>query len=227
MLLDIRDEHTWVKQKDVDFDVFLFKVARTGLLRFLSQREMVTALERVFRRASFPFWLSKGFHPRMKLVMNRALPTGVASQAEYFLIRARYDSQSPMPISIPDVLSRCNQLSPRGFRFLFARKVPDFFSLQKAVKTWLFLLLIPKDVCSREKIELSASLPGFSGMIDRGRFFVLQYRCTSALWTDYRAILKALFLSDMPPFFYLPILKEVYVDHEMNLSLQDFLSDGS
>ncbi len=224
---NIPDDPTPIKQKDIDFEVFVFKVARTGILRFLSQREFVTSLERIFRRSGFPVWLSKGFHPRMKMEMNRALPTGVSSQAEYFSIRTRYDPFHPLPFWIPEVLKQCNACSPRGIRFLFARKVPDSFSLNRIAHAWSFQLIIPALQMGKGVSSIDFASIGVQTAIERGRFYVLQYSCTSTDWIDYRAILQSLFRTDTPPFFYIPLLKEVYVDDSRKISVEASLGGRS
>jgi radical SAM-linked protein len=217
---DIHGDPPSIKQKDIDFEVFVFKVARTGTLRFLSQREFVTSLERVFRRAGFPVWLSKGFHPRMKMEMNRALPTGVSSQAEYFSIRTRYDPYRTLPYRVSEVLNQCNACSPRGIRFLFARKVPDSFSLNRIAQVWSFQLIVPALHMQKNVSSIDLSRIGVQTVIERGRFYVIQYSCTSADWIDYRTILQSLFRTDTPSFFYIPLLKEVYVDGNRKISVE-------
>ncbi len=58
--------------------------AKTGILRFLSHQEVITALLRSASRAEIPVNYSAGFHPHPKFSFGPALPAGVAGDREYF-----------------------------------------------------------------------------------------------------------------------------------------------
>ena len=62
------------------------RLAKRGRLRFASHRDVARAVERGVRHADLPVAYSGGFNPRPKLSYSGAVPTGVASEAEYFEI---------------------------------------------------------------------------------------------------------------------------------------------
>jgi radical SAM-linked protein len=62
------------------------RFAKRGSARFASHRDVARAIERAVRRASLPVAYSGGFTPHPKLSYAGAVPTGVASEAEYFEI---------------------------------------------------------------------------------------------------------------------------------------------
>ncbi len=51
--------------------------------RYLSHLELMTAMERTFRRAQVPFAFSQGFNPHPKISYASALTVGITSEAEY------------------------------------------------------------------------------------------------------------------------------------------------
>jgi radical SAM family uncharacterized protein/radical SAM-linked protein len=58
--------------------------SKTGTLRYLSHRELMTAFIRALRRADIPVAYSQGFHPSPKLSFGPPLNVGVAGLKEYF-----------------------------------------------------------------------------------------------------------------------------------------------
>ena len=54
----------------------------TGLLRFLSHKELMRMISRVFRRARLPLAFSHGFHPHPLIAFGPPRPVGVAGTAE-------------------------------------------------------------------------------------------------------------------------------------------------
>lgn len=59
------------------------RYAKRGRLRFSSHRDFQRAFERALRRAEIPIAFSAGFNPHPKVSYANAVPTGVASEAEY------------------------------------------------------------------------------------------------------------------------------------------------
>ncbi|WP_346742732.1 TIGR03936 family radical SAM-associated protein [Spongiactinospora sp. TRM90649] len=62
------------------------RYAKRGRLRFTSHRDITRAVERAVRRAGIPVAFSAGFTPHPKISYAGAVPTGVASEAEYLEI---------------------------------------------------------------------------------------------------------------------------------------------
>ncbi len=98
-----------LKIKAVEYRVWH---SRKDLSAFLSQLELQAILERCLRRAQLPMTFSQGFHPLPLISFGRALPVGVASQAEWFAITLREN------ISALEVAKRLQQHLPQGMNVL-------------------------------------------------------------------------------------------------------------
>jgi radical SAM-linked protein len=59
------------------------RYAKRGRLRFTSHRDVARVFERALRRCGVPMAYSQGFSPHPKVSWAGAVPTGVASEAEY------------------------------------------------------------------------------------------------------------------------------------------------
>ncbi len=57
-------------------DTLSFTYSKTGIMRWLSHLELMQLFRRAFRRAGLPAKYSQGFHPHMKLSLERALKVG-------------------------------------------------------------------------------------------------------------------------------------------------------
>lgn len=74
------------------------RYAKRGRMRFASVRDFQRALERALRRAEVPMAFSQGFSPHPKISYLPAVPTGVASEAEYVEI-ALADVREPAGVA--------------------------------------------------------------------------------------------------------------------------------
>lgn len=107
-----------------------------GLLRFLSHQETVTAIERIIRRSMIPVSYTQGFHPRIKIKYAPAVPTGVASMANYVML----DCEEP----ISDALNRLNERSVFTLRALRAWFIPtDYKKVEDFLDSYRFSLFLP------------------------------------------------------------------------------------
>lgn len=85
------------------------RYAKRGRMRFASVRDFQRALERALRRAGLPMAYSQGFSPHPKISYLPAVPTGVASEAEYVEIALRErrdpaDVAAALDAALPDGL---------------------------------------------------------------------------------------------------------------------------
>ncbi len=64
--------------------------SKVGNARYLSNLETMKAIERAFRRARIPVWITEGFHPHMHISFSPALPTGVAGLEEICEFKSSY-----------------------------------------------------------------------------------------------------------------------------------------
>jgi radical SAM family uncharacterized protein/radical SAM-linked protein len=93
------------------------RFSKTGLMRYLSHREVITAIIRSFRRAGILLIYSKGFHPHPLLSFGPPLPVGVEGENEYF------DIELPAYINPHDILSATNGFLPDGLSLLAAAPI--------------------------------------------------------------------------------------------------------
>lgn len=75
------------------------RYAKRGRMRFASVRDFQRALERALRRAGLPMAYSQGFSPHPKISYLPAVPTGVASEAEYVEI-ALQERRDPADVAV-------------------------------------------------------------------------------------------------------------------------------
>jgi radical SAM-linked protein len=75
------------------------RYAKRGRMRFASVRDFQRALERALRRAGLPMAYSQGFSPHPKISYLPAVPTGVASEAEYVEI-ALQERRDPAQVAV-------------------------------------------------------------------------------------------------------------------------------
>lgn len=99
--------------------------AKKGPAAYLSQLELQTVFERLFRRAALPLSFSRGFHPLPRLSFGRALPVGVNSEEETCLVGLR----SPCPF--PDACSHLNRFSVPGLTFTGVHEVQPGYKLSQ------------------------------------------------------------------------------------------------
>ena len=59
---------------------------KTGDMRFVSHLDLMRIFQRATRRASLPVTFTKGFSPRLKVSITRALKLGVESLSEEAVI---------------------------------------------------------------------------------------------------------------------------------------------
>jgi radical SAM-linked protein len=72
--------------------------AKRGRMRFTSARDFQRALERAIRRAEVPVAWSQGFSPHPRISYADAVPTGIASEAEYVEV-ALQDRRDPAQVA--------------------------------------------------------------------------------------------------------------------------------
>ncbi|MGL6196157.1 MAG: TIGR03936 family radical SAM-associated protein [Thermoguttaceae bacterium] len=91
--------------------------SKTGNLCFIGHRDLLTTLERLFRRARLPIAMSEGFHPKLRMSSPSALPLGIAGENEVLELEF---SESLAPETVLNELNRC---SVEGLHFTAARKM--------------------------------------------------------------------------------------------------------
>lgn len=134
------------------------RFSKTDLLRYLSHREVITALLRAMRRASIPLIYSEGFHPHPKISFGPPLPVGVEGINEYF------DIELPAPISA-DIMYKINAFLPCGLKVLSASVInKNTKSLNDFISRYEYEIIVDKTM--HKSINSFLELP--SCMIKRG-----------------------------------------------------------
>ncbi|HAM53848.1 MAG TPA: TIGR03960 family radical SAM protein [Nitrospiraceae bacterium] len=112
--------------------------SKTGDMRYLSHREVMTAFVRAIRRADIPLVYSQGFHPSPRVSFGPPLHVGVSGLREYFDMEIK---SSLSPLNIKDDL---NNRIPEGLRIEAARIVPlNEQSLDSFISRYEYEIICP------------------------------------------------------------------------------------
>jgi len=115
---------------------YVLRFCKGGLLRFLSNQETATAIERMLRRARLSMKFSEGFHPHPKISYSSAVATSVASAAVYALVETEEKEQQ--------LLSRLKKQGVQTLQLLDAWMVEDSNSISDFIDGYEFHLFLPK-----------------------------------------------------------------------------------
>lgn len=89
-VLEIQKKSNYIGEKKRDMFYYRAYFSKVGSARYLSSLETIKAIERAFRRAKIPVWITEGFHPHMYISFSPALPTGVAGLEEICEFKSSY-----------------------------------------------------------------------------------------------------------------------------------------
>ncbi len=123
------------------------RFAKTGLLRWISHRDLANLWERIGRRAELPFSMTEGFHPKPRMQFPSALSLGVESldevldlelsedwPADRLLKRLQIDDQPGLTINSVEQVDLADgkaQLAAMDYRVT----LPDDFDEAEATRT--------------------------------------------------------------------------------------------
>ena len=79
-------------------------------MRFISHLDLVRLFQRALRRAALPVTITKGFSPRLKVSITRALKLGLESDREEAVICLEE------PVEAGKFINRINEQLPEGLR---------------------------------------------------------------------------------------------------------------
>ncbi|MFH0763728.1 MAG: TIGR03936 family radical SAM-associated protein [Candidatus Omnitrophota bacterium] len=86
-------------------------------MRFVSHLDLVRLFQRASRRGGLPVSITKGFSPRLKINITRALKLGIESEGEeaiFFLDK---------PVGLSDFINRINEKLPEGVKVKTAEEI--------------------------------------------------------------------------------------------------------
>jgi len=183
---------------------YILRFNRGGLLRFLSQQETSTAIERMLRRAKIPVAYSQGFHPHPKISYAPAVPTGVASSALYLKLTTTEEDDG--------IFEKLNMYSIFTLRILDVWKITEDINFQELVEKYYYTLYLPKKAFNPKKFSPDALVEkqgkkklkifkaaevyenfGFSELSD---YFMVKYFQPVSKLVSYQKLLKILSNTD-------------------------------
>lgn len=92
---------------------------KSEALSYLSHLDIQRTLQRAFRRAGVPLAYSEGFNPHPQFSFAAAVPTGTASECEWFEVKLT-EEMTPETF-----ISRVSAALPAGLQVTKAQNVPD------------------------------------------------------------------------------------------------------
>ncbi len=116
------DKSPYIGEKQREILFYRAYFSKVGNARYLSNLETMKAIERAFRRARIPVWITEGFHPHMHISFSPALPAGVAGLEEICEFKSSY------LIEEGEFLKALSGNLPEGI---------SFFRLEKSEKPYL------------------------------------------------------------------------------------------
>ncbi|OAA30899.1 hypothetical protein AT15_09455 [Kosmotoga arenicorallina S304] len=183
---------------------YILRFGRGGLLRFLSQQETSTAIERMLRRAKIPVAYSQGFHPHPKISYSPAVPTGVASSALYLKLTTFEEDNN--------IFEKIKRHSVFTLRILGVWKITEGFDLQELVEKYHYFLYLPKKGFNpnkfspdipvqkhgRKKIKTFKANETYEGFefSEMNDYFVVKYFQPVSKQVSYQELLKILSISN-------------------------------
>ena len=97
------------------------RFGKTGLLRWISHRDLATLWERLVRRASLKLSMTEGFHPKPRIAFPSALALGVESLDEVVELELAEE------LAPADLLKRLIDDNQPGLTLCSVRKLPEGF----------------------------------------------------------------------------------------------------
>jgi radical SAM-linked protein len=97
---------------------YRIQYSKLGKMRWLSQLEIMTLLQRAIRRTGVPVSYTEGFNPHPKLSFGPALPVGTEGLGEWL------DMETPLAVDPPDIERRLNPALPEGLRIRKVWEIP-------------------------------------------------------------------------------------------------------
>lgn len=112
--------------------------SKTGRLRYLSHRELITLIARAIRRAGVRMDYTKGFHPSAKLSLGPPLSVGVSGLREYF------DVEILTPCELESLKDLLDNHLPEGVRIgKIAAIAEGEPSLQSFISAYEYEIICP------------------------------------------------------------------------------------
>jgi len=111
------------------------RYSKKGMARYFSHNDLVSQIQRGFRRAGIPVEYTQGFHPKIRMSFGPALALGMEGEEEVLEFR------SPHTLPTEEFLFRINSKLPQGVRILSLENLEmDAPSLSEALTALVYSL---------------------------------------------------------------------------------------
>ena len=129
--------------------------SKSGVLKYLSHLELVTAIFRAMRRAEIPLQYSQGFHPSPKVAFGPALGVGIAGIREYF------DMEITPQFDIDYFIPRMNSVLPEGLKINDQALMPDKEpSLSSFISRYEYEIIYDDSAAAKRYLEQKLEIEG-------------------------------------------------------------------
>ena len=116
---------------------YRIRFAKTGLLRWISHRDLARLWERLLRRISLPLSMTEGFHPKPRVAFPSALPLGTESLDEVVEIELSED------LPVRDLFARLSNDRQPGLTIQRVARLPQGFGKAQLERTDYTVTLSP------------------------------------------------------------------------------------
>lgn len=185
----------------MNFYAYIGRVKKLGPLRFLSNMEYIRTLERTLRRAKFPLWMTRGFHPRPKLSFPVALATGTVDSVGLFEFRLTEDLSE---CQMSNLMSDFNSRAPLGLKMTNIWRTEKGGLLSHLIKYYEFRIIVEKQKILNRVTKLGYDISSLRIRALRD-FVVIEYIMLKDKITKPENILNELLLGKEDEVFYVPI----------------------
>jgi len=137
------------------------RYSKKGIARFFSHNNLVSQLQRSFRRAGIPVEFTQGFHPKMRMSFGPALALGMEGEEEVLEFRSQYT------FTEAEFVSRINSRLPQGVWVSSLENLDwDAPSLSEALTAMVYSLGLQEGEVS-EAVAALCKAPAGSGLSER------------------------------------------------------------
>ncbi|MCC9643960.1 TIGR03936 family radical SAM-associated protein [Rhodopirellula sp. JC740] len=127
------------------------RFAKTGLLRWISHRDLALLFERVARRVTLPLSMTEGFHPTPRIAFPSALPLGIESLDEVAEIDLCED------LAADELLERLRSDEQPGLTIHSVEKIPEGVKKARIAATQ-YTVSLPDDWDESQRAEIDARI---------------------------------------------------------------------
>ena len=130
-----------------DYQRLRIRFRKEGDLRWISHRDLVRTVERMYRRAELGLRMSAGFHPKPKMSFPSALALGIEGRGEVM------ELELVEPVEPQQLLQRLTELAPAGLVLTQVEAV-DAGQRKARVRSMQYLFPVPDERCGQVELAI-------------------------------------------------------------------------